>query len=118
MLGIAECLVLAFSKSGVASLTDEVNRFTRRLKMPKRFFGLSVRILSPSVLAALTVMEAIRLFSSGIAYPLWLQICFGWGLSFLIFAAAAVIYKRATAELPVRKRKKTPHMRGSTVKNS
>ncbi len=118
LLGIAECLVLAFSKSGVASLTDEVNRFTRRLKMPKRFFGLSVRILSPSVLAALTVMEVIRLFSSGIAYPLWLQICFGWGLSFLIFAAAAVIYKRATAELPVRKRKKPPHMRGSTVKNS
>ena len=117
LLGIAECLVFAFSGKTAVSLADEVNRFTRKLKMPKRFFGISIRFLSPSVLAALTVMEIVRLATNGLNFPLWLQICFGWGLSFIIIAVAVIIFKRSTAEISFRKHKKSPHMRGSTVKN-
>lgn len=117
LLGIAECLVFAFSGKTAVSLADEVNRFTRKLKMPKKFFGASIRFLSPSVLAALTVMEVVRLATKGIGFPLWLQICFGWGLSFIIFAAAVIIFKRSVAEIPVRKRKKPPHIRGPIAKN-
>lgn len=117
LLGIAECLVFAFSGKTAVSLADEVNRFTRKLKMPKRFFGISIRFLSPSVLAALTVMEIVRLVSNGLDFPLWLQISFGWGLSFIVFAAALIIFKLSQTEFPVRKRKKPPHMRGSAVDN-
>lgn len=56
------------------------------LKMPKRAFGVSVKFLSPAVLISLTLYEVIRLVANGLGYPLWLQLAFGWGLSFAVFA--------------------------------
>ena len=56
------------------------------LKMPKRAFGVSVKFLSPAVLISLTLYEVIRLVANGLGYPLWLQLAFGWGVSFAVFA--------------------------------
>lgn len=92
-LGIAECIILLRSKDA-NSLADEINKFTKKLKMPKKYFGISVRFLSPAVLSALTAYEIIRLAINGIDYPLWAQVGFGWGLSALTFAAALIISKR------------------------
>lgn len=56
------------------------------IKMPKRAFGASVKFLCPAVLISLTLYEVFRLITAGLSYPLWLQIAFGWGLSFSVFA--------------------------------
>ena len=92
ILGIVECLIFAFSPK-TKSLALEVNRFTRRLKMPAKFFEVSVKFLSPAVLISLTAFEVFRLITSGLNYPLWAQIGFGWGLSLTVFFAALIIYK-------------------------
>ncbi len=105
ILGIAECVVFALGGKKSVALAGEINRFTRKLKMPEKFFGISVRILSPSVLSALTCFEVYRLVTNGLAFPLWLQICFGWGLSFIVFAAALIIARRALSPVPYKFRK-------------
>lgn len=102
LLGITECLIFTFSKQ-TKSLAQEINRFTRRLKMPQKFFEVSVRFLSPAVLASLTALEVFRLVTSGLNYPLWAQIGFGWGLSLAVFFAALIIYK---ADRPRAERKR------------
>lgn len=93
ILGIAECLIL--SKRGATSaLTDEINRFTCKLKMPKTFFCISVKYLCPAVLAALFVCEIVRLCAGGLGYPLWLQLGFGWFLSFAVFVCPTFLIRK------------------------
>lgn len=100
-LGIAECIILLRSKQ-TNSLADEINKFTKKLKMPKKYFCLAVKFLSPAVLTSLTAYEVIRLILRGIDYPLWAQVGFGWGLSALIFAAALIISACANKAFVVR----------------
>lgn len=89
-LGIAECLIIGWC-GNMRDLTAEINKFCGRLKMPHRGLAVSVKLLSPSVLAALTVYEIVRLAMNGLDFPLWAQLGFGWGLSFLVFGAGLLI---------------------------
>ena len=89
LLCIAECLALGLSKEG-KGLPDQINRYSKRLKMPKLLYGLSVKFLCPAVLCALAVPEAVALFS-GLDYPVWAQVAFGWGASVaVLFSGVAV----------------------------
>lgn len=112
VLGIAECLILALSKNS-RELPQEINKFaprlfkskTRYLKMPPRFFSLSVKFLSPAVLISLTAFEGARLAANGLGCPIWLQFGFGWAISLVVFTSGFVL--RAAA-------RPKPHMwRGS-----
>ena len=80
ILAIAECLVIGTSGQE-GSLADEINKFTKKLKMPKKLFKISVRFASPAILISLTLCEAINIFLFGLGAPLWAQIAFGWSLS-------------------------------------
>lgn len=95
ILGIAECILIGASKK-TGDLSAEINKFTRKLKMPKKPFGVSVAFLSPAVLISLTLYEVFRLCTAGLGYPLWLQIAFGWGLSAAVFALPLILNTKFT----------------------
>lgn len=79
-LCILECLVLG-KRRNLSPLAAEINRYSKKLRMPPRAFGASVKFLCPAVLILLAAPRFIRLFS-GLPYPPWAQIAFGWGASF------------------------------------
>lgn len=107
ILGIAECLIIGTSKQTDA-LADEINRFTKKLKMPKKAFGVSIKFLSPAVLISLTVYEAFRLITAGLNYPLWLQLAFGWGLSLIVFMLPVILVTKITPRNIWRRKKLHP----------
>ncbi len=93
ILSIAECIVIG--RSGQCqSLADEINRFTGRLKMPKKLFKVSVKFLSPAILILLTLYEAGDIILFGLGVPLWAQIAFGWSLSLAVILSGFVVYRR------------------------
>lgn len=113
LLGIAECLIIGTSKQTCA-LADEINKFTKKLKMPRRAFGASIKFLSPAVLISLTLYEIFRLATQGLCYPLWLQIAFGWGLSFSVFAIPFLL----TRERLIKRRQNFPKFFGKAQNDS
>lgn len=83
-LGIAETLILSRSRV-TETLTDEINKYSKKLKLPKAAFCVSVKYLSPAVLICLCVMEVYRVICSPLAYPAWVIFAFGAGLSITVF---------------------------------
>ena len=83
-------MLIGWSKDG-KTLSDEVNRFTGKLKMPPEIFRISLKFLSPAVLFSLTITELIRLVLNGLGYPAWAEFGFGWGLSLAVAVTAFVI---------------------------
>lgn len=98
LLGIAECSIIGRSKD-FKGLAGEINKFSKRLKMPQKAFEFSVKFLSPAVLGLMTVFEAVRLVLNGLGYPVWIQTGFGYGLSILILIAALIIEKLSRPRL-------------------
>lgn len=94
-LGIAECVILGTSKS-LPPLAEEINRFSGRLKMPRKPFELSVKFLTPAILSALCVREIVGVVAGGITTPLWALIAFGAGLSAVALAAGLILGRRQT----------------------
>lgn len=107
ILGIAECIIIGASKK-TGELADEINKFTKKLKMPKKAFSASIKFLSPAVLISLTLYEIFRLATNGLGYPLWLQIAFGWGLSFAVFTLPALLITKITPRNIWRRKKLHP----------
>lgn len=89
LLCIAECLAIGLSKGG-KGLYSEIDRYSKKFKLPKKLYGLSVKFLCPAVLVALALPEFIKLFG-GLNYPAWSQLAFGWGASLLVLFSGAVI---------------------------
>ncbi len=90
LLGTIECIFVGYGKER-KTLPSEINRFTNKLKIPSKFFGVSVKILSPAVLIPLSVYETVRLFTNSSGYPVWAQFAFGWGVSLSVFAAGMTL---------------------------
>lgn len=89
LLCIAECLALGLSKEG-KGLPDEINRYSGKLKLPRKLYGLSVKFLCPAVLCALAVPEVIKL-CAGLNYPVWAQFAFGWGASIAVLFSGMIV---------------------------
>lgn len=89
ILCIVECILLARSKK-CGELTEEINRFTGKLKMPRALFGVSVKYLSPVILTLLTLYAIWDIILFGLGVPLWAQIAFGWSISFIVFLSGFV----------------------------
>lgn len=89
ILCIAECLALGLSKEG-RGLSQEIDRYSGSVKLPKKLYLLSVKFLCPAVLCALALPEIIKL-CNGLSYPAWAQLAFGWGASLsVLFSGAAI----------------------------
>lgn len=90
----AECIIIGRSKK-LPELTDEINAFCHRVKMPQKMLAASVKILSPITLIALTAFEAVRLITNGLQFPLWAQLLFGWGLSCAVLTLGLLTERRS-----------------------
>ena len=110
-LGIAECIILGRGAKKVG-LVEEINRFTRKIKMPEKFFTLSVKFLCPAVLAFLTGWGIYHLiFIEGgkyAGYPVWAQVL-GWLVSAIVFSSGFLVNLRFNRVSLLRYRKKTNH---------
>lgn len=92
-LGIAEGVILMLSPR-TASLAEEINKYSKKLKIPTRPFAVSVKFLGPAVLLGLCVAEGIRLISVPPEYPLWIILAFGAGISLTVVISAVTITGR------------------------
>lgn len=88
-LGIAETLILSRSRI-TPTLTDEINKYSKKLKMPANPFAVSVKYLSPAVLISLCAMEVYRVICSPLPYPAWVTVAFGAGLSLIVLVCGVV----------------------------
>ena len=94
ILGIAETILLGGNAKRVG-LAAEINRYTRRAKMPAKLLHLSLKVICPTVLIGLTAWGAYRFvcvehLSYG-SYPVWAQLAFGWTVSLIVFSSGFVI---------------------------
>lgn len=89
LLCIAECIVFGFSKRA-NDIPQEINRYSKRLKLPPPLYRFSVKLLCPAVLIALAVPEAVKLFC-GLGYPPWAQFAFGWAACAVVFASGGMV---------------------------
>lgn len=103
-LGIAECILLG-RKAKDIGLVGEINRYTRRAKMPAKAFNFSLKFLCPAVLTFLTAWAVYHLIIvehiKYAGYPLWAQAAFGWLVSVIVFSSGFVI------KLVARRKRKT-----------
>ncbi len=110
LLGVAESILLGRSAKGV-NLAGEINRYTKRLKMPEKAFIISLKIICPVVLCSLTLWGVYHLIfvDRGVYgdYPIWAQLVFGWLISALVFSSGFLIKlaaRRKTSPLDARKK--------------
>lgn len=87
LLGIFECALLGINAKKLG-LAGEINRYTKKLKMPQKPFIFSLKYISPVILSVLFVWGIYHLFfiDGGIygGYSVYMQV-FGWLLSAAVF---------------------------------
>lgn len=110
LLGVAECVVIGWF-ADKKQLVNEINLFTKRLKMPQKYFSVSLKLLCPVVLSALTVLTLYNLIvvnkANYLNYPVWAQIAFGYALCAFVFLSGFIIenFIAKFAVVKVRRRK-------------
>ena len=94
--GICEMIVAGwFFKT--TKILDELNRNTKKFKMPKWLFIPSIKVVSPVVLTGLFIWNLVNLIKSGgiygkaDGYSLTANIIFGWCLIVLILCSGLII---------------------------
>ena len=94
ILGVAECLVIGLNAKRY-NLAGEINRYTKKFKMPAKPLYFSLKYLSPVALSCLFLWGIYHLIiiEGGIyaGYPVWLQAIFGWLLSLAVFISGFII---------------------------
>ncbi|MBQ9118155.1 MAG: sodium-dependent transporter [Clostridia bacterium] len=93
LIGIAECIFVGWVFKPKKVL-DEVNKNTKKYKMPRWWFETSVKILSPLVLTFFFGWNLIALFKTPGGYenyPIWAQIIGGWLISALVLATGFIV---------------------------
>lgn len=93
LIGVFETLAVGwFFKT--TKILEEINRNTKKFKMPKIWFNLSVKIIAPLLLIGFFAWNLYSLIrdSNGLygGYPAWANIVFGWGLTALVFLSGFV----------------------------
>ncbi|MDE7453868.1 MAG: hypothetical protein K2N22_05610 [Clostridia bacterium] len=92
-LGIAECVILGRGAKK-AGLVEEINRFTKKTKMPEKVFIFSIKFLCPTVLIFLTGWGIYHLIfierGQYNGYPVWAQII-GWLASAVVFSSGFLV---------------------------
>ncbi len=92
IVGIAETVAVGwFFKTG--KVLDEINRNTKKFRMPKWWFYASVKGFSPVILIGFFVWNIVDLFSNGGlygGYSVANNVIFGWLLTFLMIVGGFV----------------------------
>lgn len=93
LIGIFETLAVGwFFKT--TKVLEEINKNTKKFKMPKIWFNLSVKIIAPVILVVFFIWNLYSLIkdSNGIygGYPAWSNFVFGWGMTAIVFISGFV----------------------------
>jgi NSS family neurotransmitter:Na+ symporter len=93
LIGILECIAIGWTFN-LRKVIVEINKNTKRYKMPYFWFAASVKFISPVLLISLFIWNMITLFGinggSYGDYPIWAQVVAGWAVSFLVFASGFI----------------------------
>ena len=102
LIGVLECVFVGWVFKPKKVL-DEVNKNTKKYKMPGWWFVTSIKVVSPLILTFFFGWNLVTLFQQGgypsgtdaagnlILYPMWAQIIGGWLISALVFAAGFIV---------------------------
>lgn len=87
VIGVLECIAVGWCFD-VDKVLKQVNRNTKKFKMPRLWFRVSIRFIAPLVLSVLFVWNLYDLFAvkgGHYGYPLWAELLAGWLVSVLVF---------------------------------
>ena len=104
IVGVFECVAIGWTFS-LRKVLSEINRNTKRFRAPYWWYSISVKVISPVLLAGLFVWNVYTLFHDNGGtynpdYPIWAQIAAGWAVTVLVFASGFI------AKLVVKRKKK------------
>ncbi|MBP5617553.1 MAG: sodium-dependent transporter [Clostridia bacterium] len=93
LIGVLECIAVGWCFR-LRKVLDEINKNTKRFRMPRFWFYASVEFVAPVLLIALFGWNMFALFQdaggSYGGYPIWAQLVAGWAVSVLVFLSGFV----------------------------
>ena len=93
LIGVLECIAIGWTFN-LRKVITEINKNTKKFKMPYFWFAASVKFIAPALLIGLFVWNMITLFGKNGGsygdYPIWAQVVAGWAVSFLVFASGFI----------------------------
>lgn len=112
IIGVLECIAIGWTFN-LRKVLKEVNKNTKRFHAPYWWFSLSIRVISPIMLAGLLIWNVSTLFTQNGGsygdYPIWAQIAAGWAVTVLVFVSGFI------AKLIVNKKKKNGFVEDEVV---
>ncbi len=112
IIGVLECIAIGWTFN-IRKVLKEVNKNTKRFHAPYWWFSLSIRVISPVMLAGLLIWNVSTLFTQNGGsygdYPIWAQIAAGWAVTLLVFVSGFI------AKLIVNKKKKNGFVEDEVV---
>ncbi len=112
IIGVLECIAIGWTFN-LRKVLKEVNKNTKRFHAPYWWFSLSIRVISPVMLAGLLIWNVSTLFTQNGGsygdYPIWAQIAAGWAVTVLVFVSGFI------AKLIVNKKKKNGFVEDEVV---
>ena len=112
LIGVLECIAIGWTFN-LRKVIAEVNKNTKRFKMPYFWFSASVKVIAPAMLIGLFVWNMITLFGKNGGsygdYPIWAQVVAGWAVSLLVFASGFI------AKIVIARKKKKGYVEDEIV---
>ena len=96
LVGILETLAIGWGFK-TAKVVAEINRNTKKVRMPKWWFAISVKVCTPLLLTVFFVLNLVALFQSGgiyggaDGYSLLSNLVGGWGMMAVVFLSGFVV---------------------------
>lgn len=93
LIGVLECIAVGWMFDPEKVL-KQINRNADKFKMPKKWFVLSVKYISPIALSVLFVWNLYTLFvikGGHYGYAFWAEFIGGWCVSALVFASGFIV---------------------------
>ncbi len=95
IIGILECVAIGWCFK-LGKVLDEVNKNTKKFKMPKWWFYTSIKFIAPIMLSVMVVWNLVSLFTSGGIYGkyynIWSNLICGWLMTAIVFASGFIIH--------------------------
>lgn len=93
LIGVLECIAVGwFFKS--SKVLNEINRNTKKFKMPSWWFAVSIKVIAPLTLAGLFGWNIYTLFAEKggkYGYAQWAEIAGGWAVMALVFISGFIV---------------------------
>lgn len=104
IIGILECFAIGWCFN-LDKVLKQINLNTNKFKMPKLWFNISIKFISPLCLLTLLVWNVYTLFFKNGGhynsdYPIWAEITAGWVVSAFVFLSGFI------AKIIIRQKKK------------